>query len=480
MTAANVNVYMQGAGEKCVIVENNSQSMLFFNSTNLSSIYMKDVRIQPNAVISSVTGVDHTAALYIKYPNGSIGGVNPLVLLDNVKVVPLSPAACAINGIYLNDAINVVIKDPYYLGCTAPFLPNSTHIVIDGTHSPNTITIQHPVALFAQNGVLAPAVATGGWQGVRVYNQDCVECFVGINMAGSADGSSDFFLATGGEGDIAQNAVLVNNVQHVNINNNYYFITSIGAPGAPTSAFPTCYEVAMSIPVVQTVSHVEDNTCSGQQATGFTSRAGIFIQGAADTPVSSSIGPNNLAVLEVGIAIGANTSGVLIAKQNVTSVATELSDGGVPGGNTYIPPLARRDAATQAAGLVGEIMSLSVPNSSAVSQPTSGTPINIGSIALTPGNWLCNGTVWTKPAATTTTSSLLASLSTTSATNAAAGSVGAAESSSAIPANVAESVNFGPAVFNVSAATTLFLVGNASFAVSTMALYGSAQCQRYM
>ena len=90
------------------------------------------------------------------------------------------------------------------------------------------------------------------------------------------------------------------------------------------------------------------------------------------------------------------------------------------------------------------------------------------------------GAVWTNPAGSTTTSAVVGSLSTTSGATGIAGNLFNANNSYSSAAGVMQTVRVGPAPFNVSVSTPLYLVGNAGFAVSTMSLFGSAQCVRYM
>jgi hypothetical protein len=68
-----------------------------------------------------------------------------------------------------------------------------------------------------------------------------------------------------------------------------------------------------------------------------------------------------------------------------------------------------------ASGKVGEIIAVTVPSASSVSL-TSGTPANIASISLTPGDWDVRANIVTNPNASTTTSLVLSWIGITSAT----------------------------------------------------------------
>jgi hypothetical protein len=123
------------------------------------------------------------------------------------------------------------------------------------------------------------------------------------------------------------------------------------------------------------------------------------------------------------------------------------------------------------------VVSSDIPVGSPVAQTVSGTAINITSVSLTAGDWDCLGSVVTNPAGSTTTSQLAGGISTVSATLPAAVENGetifqapqAAGVAAAIPMRVEEVL---------SAPTTVFLVGDSVFGVSTMSLYGQLVCRR--
>ena len=123
------------------------------------------------------------------------------------------------------------------------------------------------------------------------------------------------------------------------------------------------------------------------------------------------------------------------------------------------------------------VVSSDISSGGAVSQGTTGVAINVTSVSLAPGDWDCSGSVVTSPAGTTTTSQLAAGISTVTATLPASVENGetifqapqAAGIAAAIPVHVEEVL---------SATTTVYLVGDSAFAVSTMSLYGQLVCRR--
>jgi hypothetical protein len=132
----------------------------------------------------------------------------------------------------------------------------------------------------------------------------------------------------------------------------------------------------------------------------------------------------------------------------------------------------------QQAGLVGEVKSVNVTQASAVAE-TSSVAVAVGNVVLTAGNWACTGSVWTNPAAGTTTSVIYGAINTS--VGLTADTRGLALSGSSKPAGIGDSVSITPKYFNLSAATTtVYLVADTVFAVSTMGVYGNMNCLRYM
>lgn len=131
-----------------------------------------------------------------------------------------------------------------------------------------------------------------------------------------------------------------------------------------------------------------------------------------------------------------------------------------------------------AAGSVGEVISSDIPTASAISQPSSGTAINVTSVSLTPGDWDCTGSVVTKPTGSTTTSAIAAGISTVTATLPAAIENGETTFQAPQAAAIQVAVPLSRVVELVSTSTPVYLVGNSTFAVSTMSLYGQIICRR--
>jgi hypothetical protein len=138
-------------------------------------------------------------------------------------------------------------------------------------------------------------------------------------------------------------------------------------------------------------------------------------------------------------------------------------------------PAGVTNGAAAAAGHIGEIKSASFGTPLGVA---STVVTNVGSLALTAGNWECTGSVTTLPAATTTTSNVYV------AVNAANNSVGGFGPGQALGGSSGASFAMGivsqPLFVNLSAGATYFLNTQVFFGVSTMQVVGEIQCKRYM
>jgi hypothetical protein len=177
---------------------------------------------------------------------------------------------------------------------------------------------------------------------------------------------------------------------------------------------------------------------------------------SAPTAAAVCILQNGICLIQIGVA---NLS------TGAWSLLSSVGYGGVTSG------------AWGATGNLGEVLNCT---GTAVSQPTSGTPINVCTLALTAGNWLCRGNIKTIPASTTTQSRFAGALNSTSITIPAAPAAALAyvDSTLAVAANIPMGYPIGEALVPLSGAASYYLVGNAYFATSTMTLTGYAECLR--
>ncbi len=131
-----------------------------------------------------------------------------------------------------------------------------------------------------------------------------------------------------------------------------------------------------------------------------------------------------------------------------------------------------------AAGNVGEFVSGTVASGSAVGL-TSATGANVTSISLTAGDWDVSGNIIFIPAATTSITALFASSSSTSATVAADYYRFDDQRAAYVPAGGGRIGSPIPTQrFSLSGTTTIYLVAQANFTVSTLSAYGFISARR--
>lgn len=137
------------------------------------------------------------------------------------------------------------------------------------------------------------------------------------------------------------------------------------------------------------------------------------------------------------------------------------------------------DGSNAAAGYIGEVISSTVAIGSAISMTTA-TGISIASIALTPGDWMVNGNIGYIAAAGTLPTVLTASISATNNTQATSPNGGAFNQLSlAFTSGSTNVLTLTPTRLNISASATYYLVGTATFTVSTLTGYGSITARRF-
>ena len=395
ITVTNTNVGLESMTAKsCVFNLTTSTSVLYFNEAPANTVELNGMTVNVQAVITA-PGSAHPAAIDIEYPTGGTNnGPQTSVVLKRVYVGG-GAGVYSTHGIYLNNTNVTYTEDVMVYGDVTSFHAGGAGVVYATNNSGSTFTSIKTLVLDYAYGIYLPQSATHGFQGVRIYNLDCVYCQVGVLAFGALDGLSDQLVVIGGEGAVSGAGVSVANVNHVLVSENYWFL--INVPGAPVAANPLCYGLAwtIAIPSNGATNSVGSSTCDGNQVTGYASRIGVNISGVSNTNMASVILPNTLSNLNVGVQIQSATAGWLINKQSTKNVTTEINNGGTAGANTFVPPLWEPLTAAQlttalpcAAATKGQQRYIT---DAAATPVYNATMTGGGSIGLRVG---CNGTNW--------------------------------------------------------------------------------------
>lgn len=149
---------------------------------------------------------------------------------------------------------------------------------------------------------------------------------------------------------------------------------------------------------------------------------------------------------------------------------------GIPLQAGNIQGTATNDNAT--AGYIGEYVSSTIASGSAVSLTTN-TTANVTSISLTAGDWDVTGVVDFQYGATTSITNLVGGSSTTSATLGARDTFFDFETAANVPTATADAAFVIPTTrISIAATTTVYLVAQATFTVSTLKAYGTIRARR--
>ena len=137
------------------------------------------------------------------------------------------------------------------------------------------------------------------------------------------------------------------------------------------------------------------------------------------------------------------------------------------------------DGSVAPAGYIGEIISSSIAIGSATSLTTA-TAKSITSITLTPGDWMVSGNIGFIAATGTIPTALTASVSVTNNTQATSPNDGAFAQIQATLGTASTNVlTLASTRINITSTTTYYLVGTATFTVSTLTAYGSISARRF-
>lgn len=175
--------------------------------------------------------------------------------------------------------------------------------------------------------------------------------------------------------------------------------------------------------------------------------------------------------------VGKNTTDILTNKTINTGSTSTLQVGSVTLSIGQYPATNTNDSATT--GNFGEYVSSSVLVGSAFSI-SSDTLTNVTSIAVTAGDWDISGVIHYIPGATTSILTVQSSIASTSSTfDTTPERQYKFWQAAAVPGNNTQlSAPIIPSRFSFSASTTVFLVGQTVFTVSTMTVFGMIRARR--
>lgn len=230
-----------------------------------------------------------------------------------------------------------------------------------------------------------------------------------------------------------------------------------------------------------TTNNAVNSGLSGTTGTGsfVGSNSPSITTGINDTNGNNWIGQtaNGSAVNYVNVTNNSSTNAPSVNAVGTDSNITLLLNGKGTGGAAVLGTSTNNNAAI---GYVGEFVSSNIVAGSAVSLTMSATTYNITSISLTAGDWDIWGYIQTIPATGTTTGAYNFSISTTSATLGTVSPNIPYAFSSNIPANANQSFGLTTGVgrLSLSTTTTVYLVANVTFGVSTISAYGFIAARR--
>lgn len=263
-------------------------------------------------------------------------------------------------------------------------------------------------------------------------------------------------------------------------------INNIGAPtiaASSASTYTNAYGIYFADPVQGT-----NVTLTAKWAAGFdsirvgtsnaltvstagvlTATSPVFITPALGTPASGSV--TNLtgtASININGTVGASTPSTgAFTTVSATGAITPSQTAGIVGTTT-------NNSAD--AGSVGEYIESVVTSASPVTGFVTGTAKNVASISLTAGDWDVVGQILSDPAGTTTTSQWIGCLHTTTNTLSSVETRVVDNGSPGVGQRVCSTM--ARRRFSVSGTTTVYLVAQADFAVSTMSMCGFINARR--
>lgn len=296
-------------------------------------------------------------------------------------------------------------------------------------------------------------------------------------------GASTLGVAEGLLGITANTANIATNTAAITTNATAIATETARAEGAEAALAPIASPTFTGIPKVPTASPGTNTT---QAASTAFVEAAVVASTAGVVSVNTRTGAVVLALTDIPGAAplaspaltGTPTAPTAAGTISTTQVATTAFVAGnfqktITPGQT--PGTTTNDSAT--AGNVGQYLFTNVPISSAVTLLNI-TPANIASLSLTAGDWDVWGSVITNPNASTTTSFVAAGLTTSSATLPTPPNSGGFAVSGPAATGAQIALPAGMMRLSLASTTTVYLVAEVFFSISTMSAFGFIGARR--
>lgn len=169
-------------------------------------------------------------------------------------------------------------------------------------------------------------------------------------------------------------------------------------------------------------------------------------------------------------------NGPVIAAGGISTTTLSATGAITPSQTAGIVGTTTNNAAN--AGSIGEVIAASVPSTSAISLAT-GTAANVTGVSLTAGDWRCTGVTAFHPAATTSVTNYSNGLSGASASFGALGTYASHSTAAQVLGAAPDEIIALPVTqVLIASTTTIYMIAESTFTVSTMAAYGSMLCTR--
>jgi len=226
--------------------------------------------------------------------------------------------------------------------------------------------------------------------------------------------------------------------------------------------------------------------------TGSSSGQAIVSTGASSAPAWGGVGVNGIAALAANTvlanATGSSASPTAFAMPSCTTALEWVSGSGFACNSSgAFTTLSATGAITpsQTAGIVGTTTNNNA-NAGSIGEyqtnTTTGTSLSTGvaanctSLSLTAGDWSVSGVVHFVPAGSTTVTYIAAGISTTSATFGSFGTF--VQSGLTFTTGSPQDISAPTVRISIASTTTVYLIGDSSFGVSTMTCNGFIAARR--